>query len=279
VGERSTEVVPALAADEKPSPARRYYVDTLEQPNIISIDAAEQRADVATRANVLSPALDAAVSAGARNSIERMLSHQLAAIHFAGMDSLARLEQTFVNLPPVERVRLMNAAARMFEVYQSGCLTLQKLKTRGRQPVIVQHVNVGPGGQAVVAGRVDRGSRKRGAPPRTGDEPHDRESPGPEERQPAGRSLDGAAVRGEDATWNSLPLSGDAKASTLSPARREEHGAANARVSSGAGARAGGTGCARVVCESFSRRTADRSSSSSRCSTRSRRGHSTRMTH
>jgi hypothetical protein len=78
-----------------------------------------------------------------------------------------------VNLPPVERARLTNAAARMFEVYQSGCLTLQKLKTGGRQRVIVQHVSVGPGGQAVVAGRVDRGSRGRGPAPNTGDGPHE----------------------------------------------------------------------------------------------------------
>ena len=105
--------------------------------------------------------------------MERMLCHQLAAVHFAGMDLLVRLEQTFVNLPPVERARLTTAAARMFEVYQSGCLTLQKLKTRGRQRLIVQHVNVGPGGQALVAGRLDRGSRKRGATSKTNDEPHE----------------------------------------------------------------------------------------------------------
>jgi hypothetical protein len=53
---------------------------------------------------------------------------------------------------------------RMFEVFQSGCLTLQKLKTGGTQCVLVQHqqVNVGPGGQAVVAARVGGGSRTRG---------------------------------------------------------------------------------------------------------------------
>ena len=68
----------------------------------------------------MSPALDAAVSARAKNSIERMLCHQLAAVHFAGMDLLVRVEQTLVDLPPLERARLTNAAARMFEVYQSG---------------------------------------------------------------------------------------------------------------------------------------------------------------
>jgi hypothetical protein len=31
-----------------------------------------------------------------------------------------------------------NAAARLFEVYQSGCLVVQKLKTGGTQRVVVQ---------------------------------------------------------------------------------------------------------------------------------------------
>jgi hypothetical protein len=61
-----------------------------------------------------------------------------------------------------EFARLSNTAAPMFEVFQSGCLTVQKLKTGGRQHVIVQHqqVNVGSGGRAVVAGRIRPGSRK-----------------------------------------------------------------------------------------------------------------------
>lgn len=68
------------------------------------------------------------------------------------------------NLPPGEVARFTNAAARMMDVYQAGCLTLQKLKTRGTQRVLVQYqqVNVGDGGQAVVAGRIGRGSRNRG---------------------------------------------------------------------------------------------------------------------
>jgi hypothetical protein len=46
-----------------------------------------------------------------------------------------------------------------------GALTLQKLKTGGRQTVVVQHVQVNDGGQAVVAGRVGGGqdrSKRRG---------------------------------------------------------------------------------------------------------------------
>ena len=82
----------------------------------------------------------------------------------AGMELLVRLEEA-VRLPPGETARLTNAVARLFEVYQSGCLVLQKLKTGGTQRVVVQYqqrVNVANGGQAVVAGKLGRGSRKRG---------------------------------------------------------------------------------------------------------------------
>ena len=39
-------------------------------------------------------------------------------------------------------------------VYQEGLLTLQKLRTGGKQTVVVQHVQVSEGGQAVIAGSV-----------------------------------------------------------------------------------------------------------------------------
>ena len=121
----------------------------------------EQRAEVAAQAGVLPSALDAVVSARASNSLEKMLCHQLAAVHMAGMKALARLEHAG-NFPPVEAARLTNAAARLFEVYQSGCVTLQKLKSGGRQHVVVQYqqVNVADGGQALVAGKVAQGSRR-----------------------------------------------------------------------------------------------------------------------
>jgi hypothetical protein len=159
VGDASTELVSPRNPDEKG--ARDYLLATLDEPNIIGVAASEERADVATRAGVLSPARDVAKTVQARNSIEKMLSHQLAAAHHAGMELMAHLGQART-LPPVEWARLVNAAARMFEVFQSGCVTLQKLKTGGRQHVIVQYqqVNVGPGGQTVVAARVRRGSRK-----------------------------------------------------------------------------------------------------------------------
>jgi hypothetical protein len=47
----------------------------------------------------------------------------------------------------VEESRLANAAARMMQVFQEGVLTLQKLKTGGKQTMVVQHVEVSHGGQ------------------------------------------------------------------------------------------------------------------------------------
>jgi len=124
--------------------------------------ASEHHAHAVTRAGVLSAAFDAAKSAGARNSLEKMIAHQTAAAHHAGMEIFGRLAEDGARLPPVELARLSNAAARLCEVSQGGCLTLQRMKTGGKQHVVVQHVTVSQGGQAVVAGRVEGGRRRRG---------------------------------------------------------------------------------------------------------------------
>jgi hypothetical protein len=206
VGSAATELVSPREADEDNT--RDYLLCTLDEPNTISVAAADQRAEVATRANVLAPALDAVVSAGARSSIEKMLCQQLAAVHHAGMEMLVRVEQLH-RLHPVELVRFVNAAARMFDAFQTGCLVLQKLKTRGRQLVVVQHqqVNVAAGGQAIVAGRVGRGSRR-------GDDGNEDSTPCAaariaEERQPSGRSHEGSKVRCENQARDPMSVAGD----------------------------------------------------------------------
>ena len=63
----------------------------------------------------------------------------------------------------VEACRLANAAARLLTVYQTGLLTLQKLRTGGTQTVTVQHVNVQPGGQAVIGNVGGGGGERRGS--------------------------------------------------------------------------------------------------------------------
>jgi hypothetical protein len=96
-----------------------FLVDTLgDEPTMINVVASELRLDYAicVRSGVAELAVDAAESLQAANSLEQILSHQI-------------------------------AAARMMQVYQEGLLTLQKLRTGGKQTVVVQHVQVSEGGR------------------------------------------------------------------------------------------------------------------------------------
>jgi hypothetical protein len=55
----------------------------------------------------------------------------------------------------IEVWRLANSIARMEATYQSGLMTLQRLRSGGRQEVVVKHLQmteVRDGGQAIVAG-------------------------------------------------------------------------------------------------------------------------------
>jgi hypothetical protein len=131
-----------------------YLVDTLQNPNMVSVIASEHRLDLAAGvgSRVAESAVDAAESAQASNSLEKMLCHQMAAMHRAAMKLAAR--SLDFESQPVEMARLSNAAARMMQVYQEAFLALQKIRTGGKQTVVVQHVQVSQGGQAVIAGTV-----------------------------------------------------------------------------------------------------------------------------
>jgi hypothetical protein len=92
------------------------------------VGASGKRSEAAYQAGVLEPAIDAAESAQASNSLEKMLCHQMAAVHFTAMRLLEH--SAGAKLQAGEVARFTNAAARMMDVYQNACLTLQKLKTR-----------------------------------------------------------------------------------------------------------------------------------------------------
>src|SRR5689334_8666202 len=103
-----------------------------------------------------------------------MLAHEIAAAHALAMKFVAKSEQMlgFVTswdttarqqVSSIEASRLANSAARMMESFNQGLLTLDRMRNGRQQLVTVQHVNVGDGGQAIVAGEVSPGgSRRRG---------------------------------------------------------------------------------------------------------------------
>jgi hypothetical protein len=132
----------------------------VSEPSMVSVDASIARIDLADRAGVFDLAFDAAETIGAKDAIEQMLAHQMAAAHKSAMTLLAR---SAAIRDTVEQARLANAATRLMEAYQKAMLALWKVRTGGRQFVTVQHVQVASGGQAVVAAEFNaQGSRDGG---------------------------------------------------------------------------------------------------------------------
>jgi hypothetical protein len=150
---------------------RPDLIDTVRsQPDKVTARASVARLELVAQTSALDLAVDTADTIKARNSTEKMLAHQIAAAHALAMKFVAKSEQMlgFVTswdtavrqqVSSIEASRLANSAARMMESFNQGLLTLDRLRNGRRQVVTVQHVTVGPGGQATVTGEV---SRRRG---------------------------------------------------------------------------------------------------------------------
>jgi hypothetical protein len=147
------------------------YVDTVRaHPDWLAHDASRERMDLASEAGALTMGLDAAETIQASNSLEKMLAHQLAAAHSMAMQlqvEARELIRTYKRTGyvhqslSIEAGRMFNAAARMMDTYQHGMLTIAKVRSGGQQTVVVQHIAVGDGGQAMVAGQVKVRRKKR----------------------------------------------------------------------------------------------------------------------
>ena len=164
IGAGGELVLPREEAGEVPGLAC-----TVDNPDMTTAVASRERLELAGEAKVLSLAVDMAETIKARDAVRKGLAHQLAAMHQLAMRFAAQanrwLDQSaspLLNaqaqaLAAVEAQRSANALARLSATYQEGMLTLQRMKTGGKQVVQVQHIHVGPGGQAVVAGRLKTG--------------------------------------------------------------------------------------------------------------------------
>jgi predicted component of type VI protein secretion system len=138
--------------------------ETVDNPGRDTVGASRARLGLLVETGTLDLGIDAAATIDARNSLEKMLAHQMAAAHRMSMKFLRRAEQELQrqNDPDavLEANRCTNAAARMMKAYQEGLLALGRMRTGGRQVVTVQHVQVSEGGQAIVAGAVNGSSRR-----------------------------------------------------------------------------------------------------------------------
>lgn len=106
---------------------------------------------------------------GPKDEIEALLAVQMAAVHSASMMFANRL-RTETRVAVAEGYeRSLNRLTRTFTTQIEA---MKRHRTRGVQKVIVQHVQVNEGGQAVVAGEVRGGGAISGK----SDQPHERDS-------------------------------------------------------------------------------------------------------
>jgi hypothetical protein len=154
-------------------------VDTFQRivqqpPDMLAAEATDQRMvqTLGVSNGALTLAVEAAESIGANNALERNLMHQAMAAQTLGLNMLARssvfLASAISGLPEakqqmlsIEAARMATTGARLLGTSQGAMLTLERLRNGGRQVVTVQHVTVQDGGQAVVAGSVRRGGRRK----------------------------------------------------------------------------------------------------------------------
>jgi len=130
------------------SKAERGLRDTMTVPDLATVEASFERGRLLLQGRVAAMGLDAADSIQAGNSLEKMLAHQLAAVHKVLMEHIGWATPNEYNIEA--QSKRLNAAARCMTVYQNGLLTLRKLRQSGNQRITVQYVNVDNGSQAVI---------------------------------------------------------------------------------------------------------------------------------
>ncbi len=167
------ELVPCDMPDERSVALR----NTVADPDYVAADASRHRLDLLHATGALELGLDAADTVQAQNSLERMLAHQQAVLHRSTLKMAAQLDRRLKvldNLSPThpetmavmgDVCRLGNTMARLTTSFQSGMLALERVRSGGKQHVVVQHIHqdvqVQDGGQAEVAGQVKAGGRRK----------------------------------------------------------------------------------------------------------------------
>jgi hypothetical protein len=121
--------------------------EALSAPNKVVANASIDRVEMLKDVNLLDMGLSTAHDMKASNSVQQMLSHQLATAHKYAMENFKNSEHY---KDPSVKVKFGNLAVRLMEAYSRGALTLQRLQNGNSQTVTVQHVNVE--GQVVITG-------------------------------------------------------------------------------------------------------------------------------
>lgn len=138
----------------------------LTEPDLLNLGASEQRAQLLERNGVLELGIETAHDAQANGSIQKMISHQMAALHQRAMTMLAESEGC---RDPDIAIKKARAAARMVDAFSRSALTLQRVQSGGGQTIQVQYMQVNTMvGDASGKMHNPSGRPKGGRPPTSG---------------------------------------------------------------------------------------------------------------
>jgi hypothetical protein len=126
----------------------------LKESNLLHLGASEQRAQLLEQNKVLELGIETAQDVRADGAAQKMISHQMAALHSRAMNMLAESEASKI---PEISIMKARAAARMVDAFSRCAVTLQKLQSGGGQTIQVQYMQV----NALVGGE----SKKMQNPP------------------------------------------------------------------------------------------------------------------
>ena len=111
----------------------------LKEPDLLNLGASEQRAQLLERNDVLELGVEAAHDAQAQGAIQKMVTHQLAAVHKRAMELL---EESARTIDPEIAIKRARASARLMDAFSRSALTLQRLQSGGGQTIQVQYMQV-----------------------------------------------------------------------------------------------------------------------------------------
>jgi len=144
----------ALIVNGEAATSPGYLKDTLVNPDLIAIESSETRGRLLVNNDIAALGIDVANTIGAANTLEKLLAHEIALAHKVACEQAAKASR---ESDPAMEIKRLQASARMMGAVQQVVLTLHKLRTGGTQNVIVQHVHVADGGQAVIGAVQTRG--------------------------------------------------------------------------------------------------------------------------
>lgn len=157
------------------------------------INATHQDRDGAVSEATVNAALAAVHGIGPKDETEGMLATQMVATHHLAMQFMRRALQAEYRSGLQD---CGNLAVKLLRTYTGQLEALQRYRGKGHQKIVVERVNVGEGGQAIV-GHVEHGREGGGAREKSEEQSHakhdgDASEPALRSEDEAGNALQGA---------------------------------------------------------------------------------------